>query len=109
MSDTVELESRDYWFKVVDMLQQNWALIEALESGAIVHFVSDTSGVFDQIAFDSIPAATDSLLQNGFRRFAEDPRASSFLKPPSPPFSRRPHPNGSIYSSGSFWKGLPTQ
>ena len=29
----VEILSRDYWFKVVEMLQQNWALIEPSQSG----------------------------------------------------------------------------
>lgn len=107
MSDTVSIESRDYWFKVIEMLQQNWALIDAVEDGVTVYFVSDTSGVFDQISFDSVDDAKASLSENGFRRFADDPRAASFLEPPIPPFTPQPHPNGPIYSSGRFWKGLP--
>jgi hypothetical protein len=35
MTDPVKIESHDYWFKVVDMLQQNWALIDAVESRAV--------------------------------------------------------------------------
>jgi hypothetical protein len=35
--------------KVVEMLQQNWALIEDEVAGAVrVYFISDTSGVFDE-------------------------------------------------------------
>lgn len=109
MSDTLNIKSRDYWFKVVEMLQQNWALIDPVEGGAIVYFLSDASGVFDQIAFGTTEAAEASLSENGFRRFGGDQQAQSFLQPPSPPFSRQPHPNGPIYSSGRFWKGLPTQ
>lgn len=26
---TIGISNNDYWFKVVDMLQQNWALIES--------------------------------------------------------------------------------
>ena len=78
MSDTVSIESRDYWFKVIEMLQQNWALIDAVEDGVTVYFVSDTSGVFDQISFDSVDDAKASLSENGFRRFDDDPRAASY-------------------------------
>ncbi len=109
MNDPVKIESHDYWFKVVDMLQQNWALIDAGGSRAVVFFVSDASGIFDRIAFASIQAAEASLAKNGFRRFADDPQARSFLTPPQPPFFNHPHPNGPIYSSGRFWKDLPTQ
>lgn len=104
MHAPVSIESRDYWFKIVEMLQQNWALIESCGDGVIVYFVTDLSGVFDELHFDSERAAVDVLLLNGFRRLAEDSHAASFLRPPPPPFSRQPHPNGPIYSSGRFWK-----
>jgi hypothetical protein len=100
----VSIRSRDYWFKVVDMLQQNWALIERSGSGVTVYFISDTSGVFDEIPFDSAAAAEAALRLNGFRRHADDPESATFLRCPEPPFHRRPHPNGPIYSSGRFWK-----
>jgi hypothetical protein len=35
----VQIKSRDYWFKVVDFLQQNWALIDEQEDGVIVRFL----------------------------------------------------------------------
>ena len=107
MNEEIAIESRDYWFKVVEMLQQNWALIDDAGGSVTAFFVSDTGGVFDQLSFDSVDAARASLSENGFQRFAEDPKAASFLSPPNPPFSRRPHPNGPIYSSGRFWKDLP--
>jgi hypothetical protein len=81
--------------------QQNWAVIEAEDAeGVRVYFISDTSGVFDEIAFSSADAARESLDRNGFRRFAD---LQSFLSPPSAPFRRAVHPNGPIYSSGRFW------
>jgi hypothetical protein len=99
----VSIESRDYWFKIVEFLQQNWALIDPHEQEVVVWFIDDTSGVFDEMLFASKEEAEGALLRNGFRRFAADPEAQSFLRPPNPPFRRRPHPNGPIYSSGRFW------
>lgn len=107
MSDEIPIESRDYWFKVIEMLQQNWALIDGTDGAATIYFVSDTGGVFDEIPFDSVDAAKASLSENGFQRFVDDPKAALFLSPPNPPFTLRAHPNGPIYSSGRFWKGLP--
>jgi hypothetical protein len=104
MSALVELNNDDFWVKVVDMLQQNWAVIKP-EVGAVrVYFISDASGVFDEIAFPSAEQAADALRRNGFRRYADTLDLQSFLRPPSAPFHRRPHPNGAIYSSGRFWK-----
>jgi hypothetical protein len=100
----VPIASRDHWFKIVDFLQQNWALVDEFPSGVRVFFVSDTSGVFDELDFVSAEAAAEALRRNGFRRFAEDSNAQGFLAPPLGPFRRRPHPNGPIYSSGRYWK-----
>jgi hypothetical protein len=100
----LEIHSRDYWVKVVEMLQQNWALIDQEVQGkAVVHFIDDRSGVFDRINFDSASAAQSSLIENGFRRYSEDPKLQEFLSPPEPPFIESVHPNGPIYSSGRFW------
>lgn len=99
----VSIDSREYWFKIVEFLQQNWALVDPHEQGAIVWFIGDTSGVFEEMLFASKEMAEDALRRNGFRRFARDPEAQSFLRPPEPPFVRRAHPNGPIYSSGRFW------
>jgi hypothetical protein len=47
MTDEVPIESTDHWVKVVEMLQQNWALIEPGPAKRVfVYFVSDASGVF---------------------------------------------------------------
>jgi cation diffusion facilitator CzcD-associated flavoprotein CzcO len=104
MNEAIPIQSHDYWFKVVDMLQQNWALIDTMDEGVVAFFVSDSSGIFDQITFPSATDAESALRLNGFRRLCEDPGAASILRRPVPPFHRRPHPNGPIYSSGRFWK-----
>lgn len=103
-SEQVQIASRDYWFKAVEMLQQNWALIDPnLAGGVTVWFIGDRSDVFDQMEFPSEDAAAEALFHNGFARYADDLKFQEFIHPPQPPFSRRPHPNGPIYSSGRFW------
>src|SRR5512135_784593 len=58
----VEISSRDYWFKIVDMLQQNWALIDDNSDGrCTVFFLGDTSGVFDRLLFPSRAEAERAL------------------------------------------------
>lgn len=104
MKETVSIKSNDFWVKVVEMLQQNWALIEKNpEGGVCVYFIGDTSGVFDELSFQSTDEAVGALQRNGFKLFADDAKLQSFLRPPEPPYHRQPHPNGPIYSSGRFW------
>jgi hypothetical protein len=102
--DVVEIDSRDYWFKIVEFLQQNWALIDPRKSGVVVWFLGDTSGVFDEMTFPTQAEAVKALERNGFRRYADDPKSQEFIAKPEPPCHRRTHPNGRIYSSGRFWK-----
>ena len=103
--ETVRINSDDYWVKVVEMLQQNWALVDLVEqSSAQVYFISDGSGVFDQLTFPSAADAEAGLRKNGFRRFSENRDLQEFLRPPQAPFRRSVHPNGPIYSSGRFWR-----
>ncbi len=103
MREEINIQSRDFWFKVIDMLQQNWALIETEESGVTVYFISDSGGVFDELSFPNSKAAVEALRRNRFGRYAEDPEAGDFMQPPAPPYHCHPHPNGPIYSSGRFW------
>lgn len=101
----VEIKSQSYWFKIVDFLQTNWALIDEQNDGtATVWFFSDTSGVFDQIRFETLQCAVNGLMDNGFDLYEKREDVERFLTPPKPPFKRESHPNGAIYSSGMFWK-----
>jgi hypothetical protein len=105
MSEPVAIHGADFWVKVVEMLQQNWALIEEETAGTVrVYFISDASGVFDEIAFSSARSAHEALALNGFRRFTQSTDLQSFVRPPAAPFRRSTHPNGPIYSSGRFWR-----
>lgn len=101
---SVEIRSRDYWFKIVEFLQQNWALIDETSEGCTIFFFGDTSGVFDKLTFSSMAEAETALRRNGFSRYAENKEAQGFIGIPQPPFHDRPHPNGPIYSSGRFWR-----
>ena len=109
MKETVEIRSRDYWFKIVEMLQQNWALIDIDPSGSCrVYFVHDGSGVFDEMHFISEQEAQIQLKQNGFRRYDEDNKAQELIGAPKPPFYKDSHPNGPIYSSSRYWSHSTT-
>lgn len=105
MEEPIKIKSREYWVKIVDMLQQNWALVDEMPDGDYeICFVSDDSGVFDELVYSSINGAITGLKKNGFRKFADDKELQDFLVLPEPPFHRSEHPNGSIYSSSRFWK-----
>lgn len=103
MNAEASIQSRDYWFKVIEMLQQNWTLAEPTALGVTVYSVNDASGVFDELRFESSASAEIGLQLNGFRPFVDDEHARPFLHCPEPPFTRHPHRNGPIYSSGRFW------
>jgi len=98
--------NREFWFKVVDFLQQNWALIEQPkgDDGCTVYFMGDTSLVFDRLSFSSPKDAEEALRRNGFARFSDDEAAQEFLAVPTAPYFEGSHPNGPIYSSGRFWR-----
>ena len=100
----VEIRSRDYWFKIVEFLQQNWALIDEDADGCTVFFFGDTSGVFDRLRFPAVDEAEHALLRNGFKRYDTDEKAKEFISKPEPPFWESRHPNGPIYSSGKHWR-----
>jgi hypothetical protein len=99
----VLIKSKEYWVKVVEMLQQNWALAEDLPSGeCLIFFIDDHSRVFDELLISSRDEAEWRLSMNEFRRYRSDP-AVHFLEPPCAPFFRGSHPSGPIYSSGMHW------
>jgi len=65
----VAIRSGDCWFKIVEFLQQNWALIDRDSGGdCTVFFFGDTAGVFDRLRFPSVAEAETGLLRNGVKR-----------------------------------------
>ena len=105
----MDIQSTDYWVKILDNHQENWALLEpsGFTDGCTVFFLGSNSGVFDRLRFHKTSAALDELRLNGFHRLSENQRARELYEvPPQPPFFEWQHPNGPIYSSGRFWRNL---
>ena len=103
---TVEISSRDWWIKIVGMLQQNWALIESNinQEGCTIYFVNDISGVFDRLHYPYVRSATSDLRRNRFSIYHT--KTAEFqidIPKPEPPFFETTHVNGQIYSSGRYW------
>ncbi len=95
--------AQDPWFKVVDFLQQNWAVIIQRKTDVLIVFYGDTCGIFDEIPFGTATEAKQALQRNGFSKFCDDKQAKEFISLPQGEFRERPHPNGRIYSSGRYW------
>ncbi|MBD1204786.1 MAG: hypothetical protein H9533_11695 [Rhodobacteraceae bacterium] len=100
----MDLSDKPYWFKVVDFLQQNWAVISTEAGMAKVIFFSDTCGIFDELTFPSSTEAESALRRNGFNTYDDDVEAQKLIRRPVGTFRPVPHPNGPIYSSGRFWR-----
>ncbi len=97
-------DNPEWWVKVIEMLQQNWALPVLSQDGIQVLFVGDTSGVFDRMRFPNIEQARVALKWNGFSDYGADHELQRFLLPPKLPLHEGRHPNGPIYSSGRYWR-----
>ena len=104
MKDNINITSSDYWYKIVDFLQQNWGVIETTDTDCTIYFFGDTAGIFDQINFRSLDEAKQALIRNEFKQYDNDEKAQEFIVKPKPPFHYQSHPNGQIYSSGRYWQ-----
>lgn len=97
-----ELKSEIFWVKIFDFLQQNWALIEEVDSKIIVFFIQDASMVFDKIEFETIEDAENGLIENGFKLYLDEKENfQDFIVLPKKPYGESPRP---INSSGQYWK-----
>ena len=96
--------ARDPWFKVVDFLQQNWAILIDRNDDMLVVFYSDSCGVFDEISFQNRSDAVHALESNGFSQYSKDKDVQKYIGLPKGQFTEQSHPNGRIYSSGRYWK-----
>jgi hypothetical protein len=98
------LEGQPLWFKVVEMLQQNWAVISADKGPPTLIFIDDGGFIFDELTFDSANAATSALRRNGFSKYSVDHEAQEFIAPPRQPYQVSEMRKRPIYSSGQFWR-----
>lgn len=101
MKEEIQINADEFWVKIVEFLQQNWALFEVGQT-VKVWFIHDGSGVFDSLEFESIEQAEIALYKNGFKKYT-DPNENfiEFIRPPKRPFYNAPR---NIYSSGEFWR-----
>ena len=116
-----EIKSREWWIKILGMLQHNWALIEEFESGAaIVYFFHDKGetigfnayslgqlkgrcAIVDSLEFESVQLAEEGLLRNGFMLHRAGEMLGSDVKPSGNFFDSRATEEG-VYSTQGHWK-----
>lgn len=116
-----KIKSREWWIKVLGMLQHNWALIEKGGDGsATAYFFHDGEvgmgcygysraqlkgryAIVDSLAFESVQLAKDALSRNGFRLHGDDERLGSDVKPRGNFFDVRAMEEG-IYSRQGNWE-----
>lgn len=103
-TDIAKHIANDPWFKIVEFLQQTWAVLIEQDDTVLVVFYGDTCGVFDQISFDDQQTGEAALRRNGFSKYKDDPKAQEFIALPDDEFHVFHHPNGFIYSSGKYWR-----
>lgn len=115
-----EIESKDWWFKVISMCCHNWALIERQGEGATVFFFHDLghtkggvkgyrhaqlmgrSAVVDSLEFSTLDQALLELDLNGFKRLEEHPGPWDGMEPAGHFFDARGSEKG-VYSRSGRW------
>lgn len=118
-----EIKSRDWWFKVLEMLCHNWALIEEGQYKSVtVYFFHDQGGtngrdsgasytsrqrkgrcaIVDSLEFETVDDAVLALGWNGFQRLAERPGPWDGEQPHGNFFDARATEEG-IYSKAGYW------
>ena len=115
-----KISNRDWWLKVLGMLQHNWALVEEDSNGATtVYFFHDggmtlgSSGyrlseirsrcaVVDSLNFSNREDAVQALERNSFFRLAERPGPWMDDYPKGHFYDARATEEG-IYSKGGYW------
>jgi hypothetical protein len=114
-----EIQSREWWIKVLGMLQHNWALIEeAADGSATVYFLHDSglnvapngyslkqlkgrSAIVDSLDFESVQLAKEALARNEFWIHEEGDPLGSDMKPVGSFYDVRVFEVG-VYSSQFF-------
>ena len=119
-----EIGSRDWWFKPVEMLVHNWALIENNPNGtATVYFFHDQGlaknadprykysqlkgrcAVIDSLDFEDDALAECELEFNGFQQLSKRPGPWDGSEPFGTFYDARLSEDG-LYSRLGFWKSL---
>ena len=80
----IQITQHDYWYKIVGMLQQVWALIEpqSVGGGVCLYRLDDGGEVYRSQTFQDLHGATQQVLEEGWQRFDEDPEMWELIVPP---------------------------
>lgn len=89
-TDIPEEIAENPWFKIVEFLQRNRAVVIKLEDDVLVVFYGDTCGVFDEMPFPTRDEDEHALRRNGFSKFLRirERRNSSVCQEGSSPSDR---------------------
>jgi len=100
--------SQRLWVKVLDMLQQNWCLIEYVGGQSVeMVFFDDHGSVFDWLPTAGIKEAEQALKTNGFFWMYESPSFYLASGVPKRPKSGERFRDRPVYSSGEYWIDEP--
>jgi TFIIF-interacting CTD phosphatase-like protein len=109
--EELEINNKDYLYKIIGFLQTNWAFVQPENSdtgGCIVKFVNNRSELMDELKFDSKDEAYSALKKNGFMgddEYLNKYRSNESMKKPLPPYTdNTKYESNRIYSSGRYWK-----
>lgn len=117
-----EINSREWWIKVLGMLQHNWALIEeSVDGSATVFFFHDCgatnvpcrsykisqlkgrSAIVDSFEFDSLKSACEGLRSNDFIPVADAPSGIDIGMQPQGVFYDARSTEKGLYSKKGYW------
>lgn len=111
------ISSREWWFKVLGMLNENWALIEDTPEKATVYFFHSSgmptmsikprngpwSAIVDSLEFSDWESAANALSRNGFTQFSAIADAWEGNPPPEEKFYDAREKEPGIYSKQGYW------
>ena len=120
MNETLEypISNRDWWFKVLGMLNENWALIEESPEKVTVYFFHSCgttkmsigprngpwAAIVDSLEFSNCNEALNALLRNGFSPFAEVSDTWEGNPPPEGRLYDAREKEPGIYSQEGYWR-----
>ncbi len=114
------ISNRDWWVKVLGMLQHNWALLEPHSDGTATvfffhdqgssfndtgykhHQIKDRAAICDSLDFVSVAAARRALHRNGFDRLKDYPGPWVGCEPSGHFYDARDTEKG-VYSKQGHW------
>ena len=114
----IVINSTEWWVKPIAMLQHNWALVDNIDTGAVVYFLHDGGAtlifnkckhgfvgegiIVDSLTFATMTDALDGLRRNGFTLETEFDHNLTNYRPARPFFDGCSVEQG-VYSKLGYW------